>query len=215
MSKKVQDTIRLTLSAEETVVNDTVKVIATIVGMIPDDMDEKKLRDSVRLLVKKFIDTDWQFSNMVRSSHASGKEQITLMATTRIPEKENYALDRRREDASRNHDLMRITTASTDTAPTNGQIEETQRKLRVAILKKAQDELQLLNETLDAEYRLGDVSFSIGFDAAASNTRVASSAALLGGSKVAYGSSFDAADDTLGNAVKLTMQASIEYRIGR
>lgn len=214
MSKKVQDTIRLTLSAEEVVVNDTVKVIATIVGMIPDDMDEKKLRDSVRSLVKKFIDTDWQFSNMVRSSHASGKEQITLVATTRVAEKENYALDRRREDASRDHDLMRITTASTDTAPTNGQIEETQRKLRVAIFKKAQNELQLINEALDAEYRLGDVSFSAGFESSASNIRAAS-ASPLGGSKVAYGSSFDAVDDTLGNAVKLTMQAAIEYRIGR
>lgn len=214
MSKRVQDTVNLTLSAEEVVVNNTVKVIATVVGMIPDDMDEKKLRDSIRSLVKKFIETDWQFSNITRSSHASGKEQITLVATARIPEKENYALDRRREEAARGHDLMRITAASTDTTPTTGQIEETQRKLRVAILKKAQDELKLINETLGDEYRIGDVSFSSDFSSLASNTRAASAAAL-GGTKVAYGSSFDTADDTLGNAVKLIMQATVEYRIGR
>jgi hypothetical protein len=206
----IQDTIQFDLSAEEIVVNDTVKIIAAIIGMIPDDIDEKKLRDSIRALMRKFIETDWQFSNMVRSSDPAGKERITLTATARIPEKENYALERRRDDASRGHELMRITMVTTDTTPTANQIEATQSKLRLAILKKAQSELALINKAIDQQYRIGDVRFNAGVESALANRQAHTA---LASAKTPYGAGFAGDDESIGNAVKLTMHAVIQLRI--
>src|ERR1041385_4825004 len=86
MPKPIQDTIEFVLIEEETVVNDTVKVTANLVGMVPQDSTEADLRNSIRSLLRNFIDIEWQFSNIVRTGDPSGQERITLTATTRIPE---------------------------------------------------------------------------------------------------------------------------------
>jgi hypothetical protein len=215
---KIQDTITFSLSAEDTVVNNTVRIEARIVGMIPQDMTEQTLKDSIRAVTKKFIDTDWQYANMNRTAHPSGQEQIMLSATARVPESENYRLAQRAEEASRGTDLPRIVDATADTSPTSAQIDETTRKLRVVILKKAQDEQRLLSEASGDKYRLGALNFSQVFDSSA-NTRASSqSMAVMAGAaaaKTSYGSGFAGNDDSIGNAVKLTMQASVELRISR
>jgi hypothetical protein len=214
MAKPIQDTIEFTLSAEETVVNDTVRITASIVGMIAQDTSEQSLRESIRTMMKKFIDTDWQFSNVARTSHASGQEQITLNATTRVAESENYALDRRREEASREVNGLRIVSASVDTSATTTQIQETQQKLRLALLKTAQEEARLINQTLtETLYRLGAVTFGQVYDSE-SNTRAGGRMAMASAASAAYGSGFSN-DDTIGNAVKLTMQATVQLRISR
>jgi hypothetical protein len=211
---KIQDTITFTLSAEDTVVNNTVRIDARIVGMIPKDMTEQTLKDSIRAVTKKFIDTDWQYANMNRTAHPSGQEQIILSATTRVSESENYRLAQRAEEASRGTDLPRIVEATADTSPTSTQIDETTRKLRLVILKKAQDELHMLSQASGDKYRLGALNFSQVFDSS-SNTRASSQAVMAGAAKTSYGSGFAGNDDSIGNAVKLTMQASVELRIGR
>ena len=62
-----QDIIQFSLSAEETVTNDTFKVVANIVALVTHDMTEQKLRDSIRQLTQRFIQAEWNFSNMVRN----------------------------------------------------------------------------------------------------------------------------------------------------
>ena len=217
MAKRhIQDTIEFTLSAEETVVNKTVRINATIVGMISSETSEQTLRDAIFKVMRKFIDTDWQFSNMIRAGHQSSMEQLTLTATARVPESENYALDRRREEAGRDLEGMNIVAAQADTSPTATQIEETQRKLRVALITKAKNELRVLNEATGDTYRLGAVTYGQGFDTMASNRpQMSQSMVMAGSAKTQYGSGFDASDDGIGNAVKLTMQATVELRISR
>jgi len=216
MSKhSVQDTIQFDVKAEQVVTNDTVRVTAQLVGMILSETAEQSVRESIRTLMKKFISTDWQFSNTQRSAHASGREQITLTATARVPESENYALDRRRDEAGRDSDSMKIVSAVIDTSPTASQIEETQRKLRLEILKKAQDELKLINEAMNDKYRLGQVVFQASGSDAANQAYAASARGGMLSGKTAYGSGFAEDDDTIGNAVKMTMQASVQLRISR
>lgn len=216
MVKSIQDTIQFSLSAEETVINNTVRINATIVGMIDPDLSEQTLRDSIKGIMQNFIETEWQFANTQRTSHASGREQITLTATARVPESENYALDRRREAAAQDINGMRITAAHADTSPTAAQIEATQRKLRVAILQKAKEELKVINEALGEKYRIGDVNFDSVFDSSASNMpRGGMAMAASSAPKVNYGSGFDSANDSIGNAVKLTMHAAVQLRISR
>jgi hypothetical protein len=210
---KVQDTIQFDLRAETVVVNDTVRLTAHLVGMITAGTTEQAVRESIRAMMRKFIDTEWQFANMTRQAHASGQEEISLTATARVTEKENYALDRRREEASRDHDSVRIVGVSADTSPTMAQITDAQSKLRLALLKKAQDELKLINQAMDAKYRLGQVSFQMTGSDTPNYARVAAMASAPTAGKVAYGSGFSDADDVLGNAVKLTMQAAIQLRL--
>ena len=99
---------------------------------------------------------------MTRTSHPSGMEQINLTATARVPESENYALDRRKDEASR--DGLRIHSVQADTEPTMEQKEATESRLRQKLLQKAQAELATINATMgkgavDKTYRIGKVIF--------------------------------------------------------
>lgn len=202
-----QDSISFIISAEEVVVNTTVKVVATIVAI--QDMTEDGLREAIRELMQRFIAADWQFSGMSRTSHASGREQVTLTATARVPESENNALDRRSREASR--DGLRIHTVNADTSPSPAQIEETQSELRQSLLKKALAELGVINHTLGQTYRLGRVIFDPDPTETASNRRPGMMAMAA-----SYSSGFDHAGGggagEIGNAVKLTMRALVQLR---
>jgi hypothetical protein len=213
MPKPIQDTIEFVLIEEETVVNDTVKVTANLVGMIPQDSTEADLRNSIRTLLRNFIDIEWQFSNLVRTGDPSGQERITLTATTRIPESENRALDRRREDASKQDAQLsiRIISATTDTSPTQAQIDQTQRNLRLTLLKRAKEEAKTINQALgETLYRLGAVTLGPKLDPNVRGGQFAASNVAT----QAYGSGFDEAG-SLGNAVKIAMQANVQLRISR
>jgi hypothetical protein len=205
------DTIEFTLLAEETIINNTVKIVARIAGMIKSDVSEQKLKDSIREVITRFIDADWEFSNMVRTSHQSGMEQVTVTATARVPESENHALDRRREVASRDLDWMQIVSAVADTSPSPAQIEETQSKLRVAIIRKAQRELKLINETVDETYRIGRIAFNSTYNADVPRANVMASMSASAPRRV-FDPDFDIRSEDLGNAVKLTMLAMVELR---
>ena len=127
------DSIKFSLQAEQVVVNTTVKIIANVVAMVTPDLVEARLNDSIREVMQKFINADWQFSGMIRNPHAAGLEQINVTATARVPESENYALDQRRQRASR--EGLSIAQVSTDTSPTSAQIEDTQSELRHQLLR--------------------------------------------------------------------------------
>jgi|ERR1019366_430321 hypothetical protein len=208
---KIQDTIEFSLIAEQTVVNTTVKITATIAGIITPNVAEDALRENIRSIMKKFIDTAiWQISGIIRSKDDSGMERIRLTATTRVSETENYALEERAEAASVKG--MKISSVAVDTAPPTSMIEETESSLRITLLAKAVAECANINGALGDDYRLGEVSFSRDANSTSnlsnSSHRNVSQMAMASAS---YGSGFDEAG-TLGNAVKLTMYAAIILR---
>lgn len=204
----VQDSIDFALMAEETVVNNTVKLTATISGIITPDMIEAKLKDGIREMMKKFIsNATWHFSGLTRTNHPSGMEEIMLTATSRVSESENSALDKRIRDVSK--EGMSITNISVDTSPPASMIEETESRLRVLILAKAMKELATINTAMgDTTYRLGNVVFQNTVDNfATSNMRKSPS---MMASASTYGGLYE--DEILGNAVKLIMRANIGLR---
>jgi hypothetical protein len=215
---KIQDTIEFSLIAEQTVVNTTVKITATIAGIITPNVAEDALRENIRSIMKKFIDTAvWQISGIIRSKDDSGMEKIRLSATTRVSETENYALEERAEAASVKG--MKISSVAVDTAPPTSMIEETESSLRITLLAKAVGECAHINgavsddhSKLGDDYRLGEVVFSRDANSTSnlsnSSHRNVSQMAMVSAS---YGSGFDEAG-TLGNAVKLTMYAAIVLR---
>ena len=203
--QSVQDTIQFAIFAEEMVTNTTVTIVANVVALITPEMTEPLLKESIRDLMQRFIKSDWRFSHMSRNSHAAGMEQVNLTATARVPEEENYALDRRRKEASR--EGLTIYSHTTDTSLASSQIDETHSKLRLAILRKAKQELVAINKALDETYRLGRVSFERldPNEADPSRRRVLAA-------KTPYGSGFNNADDDVGNTVKVVMRATVELR---
>ncbi len=214
----IQDTITFNLSAEKTVVNDTVKVTATIVSMVTPDQTETKLKNEIRDMMGQFITpskvTQWQFAGMQRERHASGYEQITLTATIRVPESENYSLDKRSRDVSK--EGMQIVNVNVDTAPPASMIEDAENELRLMLLEKATVQLEAINKKLSAQYRIGNVGlggasrseFSNKFSNSTNNRMAIGATGASGPSGFAYGSGFDD-ENTLGNAVKLTMIATV------
>lgn len=213
----IQDTIEFSLVAEETVVNNTVKLSATVSSIVTPDMTESKLKDGIREMMKKIVSetkgddgkkpVNWQFSNMTRTP-VSGMEQIVLTATTRVHESDNHSLDKRRQEVSQ--EGMTITQIAADTTPPMHMIEATESNLRLKLLTKAQAELEKINKCLvgveDTQYRLGSVQFENANDYAASNSP--RGGAMKTAYAASYGSGFSE-DNTLGNAVKLSMRATI------
>jgi hypothetical protein len=208
----IQDSIQFNLTAEEVVVNNTVKVTAHVTALMTQDQTEAGLRDNINTMMQRFIKADWQFANMTRSRQRTGVEEVNLTATARVPESENYNLDGRARDVSR--EGLQLHSLSTDTQPTIQQIEEAQSKLRRILLVKAGKEQDAINTTLQANYRLGEVVFDPPYD---ENPRVARAAF----SAANYGSGFAAeppgggAPGPIGNAVKLGMAARVTLRIKR
>lgn len=211
------DTIEFLLSAEETVVNDTVKIIATIAAMISIDSTEKQLRESMMLMMQSFISgQNWQFSGLSRRRHKSGLEELSVLSTARVPEAENYRLDHRAQEASSQG--MRISDVSTDSSFPFSLVEITEQKLRLEILRKANEQCSLMKEATQRPYRVKRINFyqadgTIGN--LSNNMRGTASA-----SKQSYGSGFAALDvsgssesPAISNAQKFTMTALITLGI--
>src|SRR5690242_19028298 len=109
----IQDSIQFNLSAEEVVVNTTVKVTAHVTTLMTSDQAEASLRENINSVMQSFIKADWQFANMARSRQRSGVEEVNLTATARVPESENYNLDGRAKRVSR--EGLQVHSLSTDT----------------------------------------------------------------------------------------------------
>jgi hypothetical protein len=202
----IQDTITFALSAERTVVNDTVRVTVAIEGILPSAQAEKSVNDNIRKILGEFIpEAKWAFGGLTRSRDPSGLERVRLTASTRIAEKLNVQLEQKAERSGR--DGISIAAVSTDTAPTLLQMEEAESNLRVEILQKAQIQQGVINKCCGIDYRIHAVSFGPGADF--------SQRGKISNSGYASLSLDDEAGDSLGNAVKISVKGSITLAITR
>ena len=204
----IQDVIEFQLVAEETVVNDTVKITANLAGLVPLALTETELKDQLRDMMRRFIsDATWQFSGLERRSHASGREEFALLATTRVSESENHGLDQRARDAAKAD--VRIASVSVDTAPPQVMVEDCEARLRISLLRKALEQRELINSVAgDPPFRLHHLSYHT---AAADLSRLTASntRAIATMSAQSYGSGMDD-EGNLGNALKLAMRATVK-----
>lgn len=192
------NTIRFDLTAEETVINETVKVIATVEALVHNEQSEASLRGEIHEKLRRFISAEWQFSNVNRSSDKTGVERVSLTATTRVSETENYDLDGRARAVSRPG--LSISRVQVDLSVPQAKIDEANRNLRIKLLKLANEEAAIVNQTLGQDYVIHDLQYTGAnpFLNATVTSATAKSAASYGG-----------ADLSLGNAQKLTLTASV------
>lgn len=202
----VQDTIEFTLSADDVVVNDTVKLSATIVSLVKSEITEASLTASIQQMMSRLISTaKWQFSGMTRQNDQSGMERIAVLATTRVPEAESKGIDKRIRDVS--VEGMNITNISADITPPAWMIEPAESKLRLTLLGKATAELAAINEVMGGSYRIGQITFTNQNNWNPSNNRASTAYAATMSMEGPHGGG-----ETLGNAMKLTLIASVELR---
>jgi hypothetical protein len=207
----LQDSIQLTLTDEFTVINDTVKVVATVQALVQPNETDAALRGNIRETLRKLIDTDkWQISNLQRTADASGVERVSLTASTRVSESENSNLDNRAREASRPG--LNISNVSVDTTTPRAKVEEAERSLRLALLEKARieaDEMNAVMGFIGQGYRVHQVSYSNnGSGNDYSNGMRSKGVMAMAATATSYGSGFGD-DDVLGNAQKLSMTAQI------
>lgn len=193
-------TLEFSVNAEKTIVTDTIKLIAHITGLVSVTTTEDAFRSEIRATVKSLIDTDWQFTNLVRTADDSGFEKVTVTATARVSENENYNLVNRARAASRQG--LTITEVEVDTTIPASKIEEAERELRADILQKVLGECAGINALNIGEYRVGRIQFGTTKNAYSQNI-------LATAAKVSYGSGFATDDTTLGNASKISIVANV------
>lgn len=216
MSKNfIEDFINLSLSEDTTVVNDTVRIVASINALVQPGQTDDELRADIRATMAKFIpEVSWQFANLSRSTDASGVERVSLSASTRVAEKENSNLDNRARMASRPG--LTISSVSVDTAIPRTMLEKAEQDLRLSLLRKARAEVALVNAVFDLSegspeaYRVHTVNFDQRTNDF-SNSRAVSKGRpeAMMATAMSYGSGFSGDDEALGNAQKLTLTADI------
>lgn len=211
-NQPIQDTISLDLAAEKTVVNDTIKVIATISALIRPDQTDTTLRADIRAMMKKLIETaEWQFSNLERSTDPSGVERVQITASARVSETENANLEGRARDVS--SPGLTVASVQVDTTIPQRMLDEAEQALRMDLLAKINVELGKINEVMKDDklqpYRVYQVKFQrSSTDLSNAFTKGGRGATML--AATSYGSGFDE-DGVLGNAQKITMHASIHF----
>lgn len=169
--------------------------------------EEDALRQEIRTVLKAFIDAEWKYSNISRTTTNTGIEQISLIATTRVSEKENYALDERAARNSRKG--LQIHSVVVDSSIPSSQINDAQRQLRAKLIREAMDEARELTTMTGRTHRVGDITFNANSNSSnkprfSLTTNNAMNEKAMGG----YGSGFDEQGD-LSTSQKITMSAAV------
>lgn len=156
-----EDTIIFPLVAKDTVVNRTVKVIATINGMIDTDLPESVVQSNVEAMMARFIpQADWKYAQSLRSKHPSGREQLIITATTRVADTENRNLEERSVAAATKIGIA-IANISVDHTIPQTQIDDTEIVLMKQIVEKATIRCEAMNAAMQAamQYRISHIVF--------------------------------------------------------
>lgn len=204
--ENLQDTIEFELTAEETVVNDTVKVIAQVDAIITTDESDDTLYSRIRSTLMQFIPSaKWQFSNISRSNDTAGVERLTLVASARIPETENRNLRERSREASRKG--LSISSYRVDEQIPASMVDAVSKKLRLKILELANAELEDVREAMgDDTWRIYSVNHLADSTKNHRHVMEAATRSLTYGIGGAAGAGDD---EPLGNAQKFSIRSHV------
>lgn len=154
------DEIVLSLTEQQTVVHETVRIAVSVGAERDRGTSEKVLRQSIKDTLRQFIDTEWRFARIERSRGTAGFEKITATAVCRAVESENVQLDERAEACSTTQ--VRLVGPLASYALPFDQVQKINSDLRVKLAKQAARECAAYNSAnLGADlYRVGLIEFS-------------------------------------------------------
>ena len=211
----LQDNITFQLRADRIVVNDTVKVTATVVALAMYE-DESTLRAQIRSALTDFIGAEWKFNNIQRETDQSGYERVVLTATVRVSEKENYNLEDRARKVSKQG--LQLTQVVVDSGVPAAELEKAEKELRLDLLKKVNDELEAINGVMGGSYRVSNVIYNNHGDPVSRKTAVSynvsnaqpAGAMAFGAHSHGVSMDFGGGDDgSLANTQRVSLSASV------
>lgn len=165
--KITQDEITITLKAQKIVVHETVRVNVTINAQVDPEQSESGFRTEIHSSLRKFIDTEWKIQSIQRFKGTGKFEQVTVMATARVPEHENSKLVERANAITRMG--FELSNPTVDYSLTFDEVQEVNRELRQILFLNAIEECHSYNTTLIktnmggyANFRVSDSQFNTG-----------------------------------------------------
>ncbi len=170
----IQDDITLVLRAQKIIVHETVRVNVGINAQIDQSTNESDFRAELQATLKKFIDTDWKIQSIQRFKGTNRYETVSVAATARVQETENYQLQERATILSRIG--FELINPQVDYSLTFDEIQKVNEELRLSLLTKALSETAAINKAFNENstpdtrqiFRVSSTRFDNG-DAAASN----------------------------------------------
>lgn len=202
MSKPLS--IHLELATDKDVTNDTVKLVATVNASVQPAQRDADLRKEVHTALREIVQADWNIGQITRFADASGLESVALQASLRVPETENYSLDRRARNASRPG--LQVTRLIGDTSLPLYMIRAAQRDMRDVLVVEAAKEAERLSTVTGLKMGVRSIVFSTD-NPARSNPHKAMNAYAAASTMVG-----GASEESFGRTEKLFLLAHVIIR---
>jgi hypothetical protein len=163
----IQDTITLVLNDQKIVVHETVRVNVGISAQVAPETSEADFRKEIQDTLKRFINADWKIQSISRFK-GNKYENVSVAATARIPETENYRLQERANEVTRIG--FELVNPNVDYSLTFDEIQAVNAELRQTLLRKALDEVTEINQTfremgtpgIRQIFRISNIRFDAG-----------------------------------------------------
>lgn len=164
----VQDDITILLRAQKIIEHKEVRVNVSVTAQIDPATTESEFRNELQSTLQKFITTDWKIQSIQRSKGTGIYEYVSVSATARVPESENYKLQERAGKVSRIG--FELVNPSVDYSLTFDQVQEINAGLRATLVSNALTEVNALNALFQKEgvkgvrqfFRVAHVGFNEG-----------------------------------------------------
>jgi hypothetical protein len=154
---KPDDSIVLSLSAEDWVTTKTARVTANVEAAVTSGTAGTVRADMMKS-VNDIAKSDWRLTSFTRSLDQTGLERWSATYEARVPEEQLNGLNDNAKKLSKAG--MQLTIGDIDFSPTLDEMETARAALRTKIFKSAADQLLMLNTTLAGRnYRIALIDF--------------------------------------------------------
>lgn len=155
---KPDDSVILSLSSEDWVSTKSARVTLNVEAAVSEE-NAGTMRESMVKALSNVAKADWRLTNFGRGQDQTGLERWSAQYETRLPEGDLNNLAERAKKASRAG--MQITVSDIDFSPTLEERQAALSQLRTKIYKRAEEELALLNKSMEGRaYRIAMVDFT-------------------------------------------------------
>lgn len=155
---KPDDTVSLSLSAEDWVTTKTARVVVMIEAAVSSS-NAGSMRAEMMKSVNELAKADWRLTSFNRSLDQTGLERWSTSLEARLPESDLSSLNDNSKKLSKAG--MQLSIGQIDFSPTLEETETTRAQLRTKIYKDINDTLSTLNTAFPGRnYRVGNIEFN-------------------------------------------------------
>lgn len=168
------DTLRFRLTSSRVVARTEVNIQVAVIALVSSqDADKEALEIRVGEALNQLIQADWTIRSIQRERDDSGFERVTLQASARVSERENFNLSGRARKAS--SEGLSIQDPRVGYSLSGAVLVESTMALQTHIVQQAMTRIAAFNQSSGRIWRIGDILFgereSWGIDYTAKGAR--------------------------------------------